>query len=61
MKNTLSELILYVGDATYISFIPSNISIPQWTQNVQGKLMDLIAELKNQKSPGIAYLKTPKK
>ena len=41
--------------------IPSNILIPQWTQNVQGKLMDLIAELKNQKSPGIAYLRTPKK
>ena len=41
--------------------IPSNILIPQWTQSVQCKLKDLMAELKNHHSPAIAYTKTPKK
>ena len=59
LKNSrLEQLALSVSS---YGIIPSNILIPQWTQNVQGKLMDLIAELKNQKSPGIAYLRTPKK
>ena len=41
--------------------IPSNILIPKWTQSVQSKLKDLMAELKNHHSPAIAYTKTPKK
>ena len=41
--------------------IPSNILIPQWTQNVQSKLKDLMSELNNHHSPAIAYTKTSKK
>ena len=41
--------------------IPSNILIPLWTQNVQNKLKNLIAELNNHQSPAIAYMKTRKK
>ena len=41
--------------------IPSNILIPEWTQNVQRKLKDLMAELNSHQSPAIAYTKTPKK
>ena len=41
--------------------IPSNILIPQWTQNVQSKLKDLMSELNNHHSPAIAFTKTSKK
>ena len=41
--------------------IPSNILIPQWTQNVQSKLKDLMSELNNHHSPAVAYTKTSKK
>ena len=41
--------------------IPSNILIPQWTQNVQSKLKDLMTELNNHHSPAVAYTKTSKK
>ena len=41
--------------------IPSNIPIPHWTQNVQSRLKNLMAELNNHQSPAIAYTKTPKK
>ena len=40
--------------------IPSNILIPQWTQNVQSKLKDLMSELNNHHSPAVAYTKTSK-
>ena len=33
--------------------IPSNILIPEWTQNVQRKLKDLMAELNSHQSPAI--------
>ena len=41
--------------------IPSNILIPQWTQNVQSKLKDLMSELNNHHSPAVAYTITSKK
>ncbi len=41
--------------------IPSNILIPQWTQNVQSKLKDLMFELNNHHSPAVAYTITSKK
>ena len=41
--------------------IPSHILIPQWTQNVQSKLKDLMSELNNHPSPAVAYTKTSKK
>ena len=41
--------------------IPSDILIPQWTQNVQSKLKDLMSELNNHHSPAVAYTITSKK
>ena len=59
LKNSRVEQLAMSVSAYGI--IPSNILIPQWTQRVQSKLEDLMAELNKQQSPGIAYTKTPKK
>ena len=59
LKNSILEQLAL--SVSYYGIIPSNILIPQWTQNVQGKLKDLMAELNNHHSPAVAYTITSKK